>query len=1023
LSQYLHDFWVPEKGFPGGSVSSIAQTPDGYLWIGTDKGLVRFDGLNFRRVEPASPAPFEIGAVRALLADAQGNLWVLLNSARLFRYRSGAFELSSGQAEDGITALTMGTSGEVLFSSVLLGPLAYDGKRFLATLPGARWPDPGDVTHGELPGDRSARLLHYGDGNMPDPLAAGATGSDVDPRERRNVPSAVISIAATADGKIWLGTQDRGLVYLRAGRLYALAKELSSTQTNCLLPLEKSELWIGTNKGLLHWNGARLTRTGVPSSLLTVEVLSMVRDRDSNLWVGTNRGLFRFNSTGSSSLITEVPTTSGPATALFEDREGNLWVGSPRGIERFRRSAFTYAGAGLRSESSGPVFVDPSGRTWFAPISGGLHWLRGDENGSVTGHGLDHDVAYSIAGGGEELWIGWQRGGLTRLRYTQGTTKVQRYTQADGLPQNSVFSVHRARDGAVWVGTLSSGVSKFDGRRFTTYTIANGLASNNITSILETRDNTVWFGTPNGLSSFSSGQWRTYRVRDGLPSDEVNCLFEDSLGDLWIGTSGGLAFLSSGRLQVPRNLPPVLSGQVFGIAEDKFGSFWIATADHVLRAQRRKTATGMLGTIDVREYGPEDGLVSTEGVNRSRSVVCDSSGRVWFSLSHGLSVFDSSRVIDASALTIPQIETVSADGSPISLQTAVLIPASPRRITFTYTGLSLANPERVRFRYFLEGFDRSWSDPVASREAVYTNLGAGSYHFRVVASNSEGLWNNSAAVVGFEVEPTLPQTWWFRTTCVALILLLVWCSHSFRLYQLTKEFNMRLEERVGERTRIARELHDTMLQSFHGLLMRLQAVSNELVESEPKEELDDVIDRAAQAITEGRGAVQGLRSSVLESNDLAAALGTLGKELAAADRHATEFTMQVEGAQRGLHPILRDEVYRVAGEALRNAFRHASARRIEVEIRYGERRFRLRVRDDGKGIDPSLLVGDGRPGHFGLRGMRERAKLVGGKLTVWSELESGTELELSIPAGHAYTAFRATRRRWRLVEKPAKTMR
>lgn len=998
-SEYLHDFWGPEKGFPGDSVSSIAQTIDGYLWLGTDKGLVRFDGLTFRRFEPPNASTFQIGAVRALLADAQGNLWILSQNTRLFRYHNGAFEVSRGEAEDGITAISLGPAGEVLLSSVALGPLKYDGRQFLAILPAARWPDAANFARGEIPDDRSARFS-WSYGNMPDRLAAGT--------------SAVISIAATADGKIWLGTQDRGLLYLQEGRLQAPAKDLPNTKMICLLPLANSDLWIGTNTGVWHWHEAELTRSGVPSSFLSGEVLSMVRDRDSNLWVGTNRGLFRFNSTGGSALATEVPTTGGPATALFEDREGNLWVGSPRGIERFRRGAFfTFAGAGSPPESTGAVYVDPSGRTWFAPIGGGLHWLRGEENGTVSGHGLDQDVAYSITGSGEDLWIGWRRGGLTRLTYSHGTAKVQRYTENDGLPQNSVYSVYQGPDGAVWVGTLSGGVSNFDGRQFTTYTIANGLASNNITSIVQTRDGTVWFGTSNGLSSLSNGQWRSFAARDGLPSEDIYCLFEDSRGALWIGTSRGLGLLSSGRLQVPRNLPTLLGGQVFGISEDKFGSLWIATVDHVLRVERDKLAAGTLGATDLREYGPEDGLQSTEGVKRSRSVVSDAPGRVWFSLSHGLSVVDPSRLSDASALTIPQIEMVTVDGSPVSLQTAVRIPPSPRRITFTYTGLSLANPERVRFRYFLEGFDRSWSDPVASREAVYTNLGTGSYHFRVAASNSEGLWNDSAAVVGFDVEPTVPQTWWFRTTCVALILLLVWCGHRFRLYQVTKEFNMRLEERVSERTRIARDLHDTLLQSFHGLLLRFQAVSNLLPTqpNEAKRRLNDAIDYSAQAITEGRDAVQGLRSPAAVPNDLALALGTLGRDLEFSEANPPSLHVDEEGEPQNLNPILRDEVYRITGEALRNAFRHAQASRIEVDIHYDKEQLRVRIRDDGKGMERQVVSDGARHGHWGLRGMRERAKLIGGNLELWSSSQSGTEIELTIPASTAYAAL-APRRRW-----------
>ena len=286
----------------------------------------------------------------------------------------------------------------------------------------------------------------------------------------------------------------------------------------------------------------------------------------------------------------------------------------------------------------------------------------------------------------------------------------------------------------------------------------------------------------------------------------------------------------------------------------------------------------------------------------------------------------------------------------------------------------------------------------------------------MIACNNDGVWNEEGAILDFSVAPAWYQTIWFRVSCVGGFVLLLWALYQLRLQQLERQFGMQVEARVNERTRIARDLHDTLLQSFQGLLMRFQAVSNELAEGELKQELDEAIDRATGAITEGRDAVQGLRSSVVERNDLAAALGTLGKELAAPASQPPEFTMQVEGAARDLHPILRDEVYRVAGEALRNAFRHADARRIEVEIRYDERVFRLRVRDDGKGIGPNLLAEGGRAGHFGLRGMRERAKRVEGKLTVWSELGSGTEVELRVPASHAYTRFRRPHRSW-LAEK------
>jgi anti-sigma regulatory factor (Ser/Thr protein kinase) len=565
----------------------------------------------------------------------------------------------------------------------------------------------------------------------------------------------------------------------------------------------------------------------------------------------------------------------------------------------------------------------------------------------------------------------------------------------------------------VWAGTLNGGVSQFKDGHFTTYTTTNGLASNTVSSILETRDGAMWFATPTGLSSFSDGQWRTYTTVEGLPSPEVNCLFEDSAGTLWSETSAGLAFFASKRFQVPNESPEVLREPILGMAEDKSGRFWIATANHVLRVPRDKLLNGVVKAVDVREYDQADGLESTEGVKRSRSVVSDSAGRVWFSLSSGLSVVNPSQIADNSVPALPHIEAITADNNTANLAASVRIPPTPRRITLEYTGLSLAEPSRIRFRYFLEGFDTSWSRPVAAREAVYTNLGPGSYRFRLVASNSEGLWNGPETAIVLNVTRAYYQTYWFRLSCLAAFLGVFWILYRLHIRQLTHQFNIRMEERVGERTRIARDLHDTLLQSFHGLLLRFQTVSQLLPvrPEEAKQKLDNAIDQAAEAITEGRDAVQGLRASVVEANDLAVAIKTLGEELAADETNQSAATLEVEveGKPRNLHPILRDEVYRIATEALRNAFWHAQARRIEVEIRYDEKKFRVHVRDDGKGIDSKILSGHGRKGHYGLHGMRERAKLVGGKLTVWSEVDAGTEVVLSIPTANAYTAAAPSR--------------
>ncbi len=688
VSQYLHDSWGTERGWPGGSITAIAQTSDGYLWIGTDKGLVRFDGLNFHQFELAHPDPIWIGPVRTLVVDASDHLWILLQNTLVFRYQNGNFELIRGETENGTTAIARGTSGAVLLSSLAEGTLIYSDNRFRSLSSAALLTDAARVANSEAPDQRATPFSWF------DRLAAPT--------------SVVISMVQTDDGKIWLGTERRGLFYLQEGRVSSASNGRADTKINCFLPLQNSELWVGTAKGVLRWSGTKLTSAGVPSSLLNLDVLSILRDRDSNIWVGTSRGLFRYNANGVSLLI-----TTGPVGALFEDREGNIWIGSTRGLERLRDSTFvTYSLPNLKSQSMGPLHVDSGGRTWIAPIQGGLRWLKEGKSGVVTADGIANDVVYSIAGTGkdkDDVWVGRQQGGLTHLRYSGNSFTAKTYTQADGLAQNRVYAVYRSRDGTVWSGTLSSGVSELKNGHFTNYTTTDGLAANTISSIAEGPDGTMWFGTPKGVSAMLQKGWRTYTTNDGLPSEDVNCLLQDSTKILWIGTAEGLAYLSDGQVHVPRGVPQPLQAPIFGIEEDKNGWLWIATSDHVLRVPRDKLLSGVVKAVDVREYDQADGLESTEGVKRSRSVVSDSAGKVWFSLNSGLSVVDPSRVAASSALAIAHIEALSVDGSPVNVQGMVQIPASPRRITFTYTGLSLATPERVRFRYFLEGFDRVFS--------------------------------------------------------------------------------------------------------------------------------------------------------------------------------------------------------------------------------------------------------------------------------------------------------------------------
>lgn len=985
VSQYLHESWGAEKGFPAGTVSTIAQTDDGYLWIGTDKGLVRFDGLNFRKFNQANPGSnpgsFAIGGIRTLLADAQDNLWILLQDTELFRYHNGTFELSRGEAENGITAMGRGTAGAVLLSSLAMGTLTYRDNRFQTLSSAALLADAASIAHGEAPDQRSTRFS-WTYGNMPDRLAAPT--------------SAVVSMAQTADGKIWLGTQDRGLFHLAGGRISIASNELANTQINCLLPLQNSELWIGTTKGLLRWNGSKVTRENVPASLQDAEVLSMIQDRDANLWVGTTHGLLRLNARGVSSLVRHTPAV----TALFEDREGNIWIGGARGLERLRDSAFvTYSVPGLKSQSMGPLHTAPDENIWFAPIEGGLRRLKEGGAGTVEVAGFAQDVVYSIAGSGNDLWFGRQRGGLTHLRSGGGSFTTNTYTQADGLAQNSVTAVYESRDGTVWSGTLSGGISELRNGHFTNYTTTNGLASNTVSSIAEGQDGTMWFGTPNGISELAKANWRSYSARDGLSSQDVNSLLVDSTGVLWIGTTEGLAFLSAHHIQVPQKVPDSLRGQIYGMAEDRNGWLWVATASHVLQVKRISLMEDSLSDVDVREYGITDGLLGTEGVKRYQSVVKDSHGRIWFSTNGGLSTVDPGRATINSAPALVQIEAVLADGAPLNLQQPIQVPAAKQRTTFRYVGLSLGNPERVRYRYKLEGFDHDWSEPVKEQEATYANLGARSYRFRVKASNSDGLWNGSEAAVAFDVEPTLWQTWWFRLSCVAAAALIVLLVYRVRVHQVTQLLNARFEERLAERTRIAQELHDTFLQGVLSVSMQLHVAVDQLPEDSPvRPALNRILRLAGQVVDEGRNMLRGLRSSIESAQDLKNSLSRIPEELG---KQEINFRVVVEGASLPLRPAIRDDVYSIGREALVNAFRHSGASSIDVHLEYAPSHLRVLVQDDGGGIDPQV-VHFGRDGHWGLSGMRERAERIGGTLRVLSRTGGGTEVELRVPSDVAF---------------------
>ena len=695
---------------------------------------------------------------------------------------------------------------------------------------------------------------------------------------------------------------------------------------------------------------------------------------------------------------------SNMEASVLEDRERSIWIGDARGLVQLRDGIFNSYGPSdsVFVDPGGPVFVDERENLWSAPASGGISVHGRDGTRKLPAAGLSADVVYSIDGLGPDIWLGRQRGGLTHLHVESGNVTAQTFTKADGLPQNTIYTVRLSKDGSVWAGSLTGGVSHLRDGNFKTYTAADGLASDDVSAIEEGDAGAMWFGTSSGLSSLSAGHWHSYSTADGLPSNEVLCLFRDHAGSLWIGTKGGLALWSNGRLQsaVGWDHRVELSEPTFGIAEDNQGKLWVATNAHVFSIERKAAQGNIADFLQLRDFGPDDGLTTTEGVQRDRSVVSDRLGQIWFSLRGGVSMVSPGRLGLAPSPTMAHVTSVVVDGHTMQGRQLLKISSAHRRIAFYYTGLCLAMPDRVRYRYRLRGFDPGWSDMEAVPEAVYTNLSHGSYTFEVEAVNGLVATTVSAASVALVIEPTLWQTWPFQLACVLLALLGAAAIYRLRMQQLLHQANVRFEERLAERARIARDLHDTLLQGFLSASMQLHIATDQVASDSPaKPLLGRILELMRQVIEEGRTAVKGLRTNEAGDRSLEASFAHMPGILGNA--HGAAYRVVVEGTSRTLHAVIYDEVRQIGQEALVNAERHAHANTIEVAIHYAPAFLLVTVRDDGCGVDPRFLQ-QGRPGHWGLPGMRERAERIGAKLQLFSSPSSGTEVKVSVPGRIAY---------------------
>jgi signal transduction histidine kinase/ligand-binding sensor domain-containing protein len=981
ISQYAHTPWKAGEGLSKGIIFSIAQTPDGYLWLGTEYGLLRFDGVRSVPWQPPAGQHLPNSEIRSLLAARDGNLWIGTRYG-LASWKDGKLTQYSELAGQLINTIFEDREG-----TIWTGGWAISIGRICAIQSGSA------RCHGE-----DGRLGHgvyslYEDsaGNLWLGATTGLWRWKPGPPKLYPMPDAASGINSLIEGDngALLIARRKGIQRLveQKSEAYPLPDVGRQFTPYRMLRDRSGGLWIGTqDRGLLHVHQGRTDRFGRLDGLTADFVESLLEDREGNIWVATTDGLDLFRDYAVSTISGRQGLPEG-AAAVLAAKDGSVWVGSAQGLASLNNGQVRiYPLPGARAASVGAlpnlqsITQDNLGRIWVF-TEHEVAYLANDRFIPVIPRpgGVVYSSAADDAG---SLWASDQNQGLIRLR---GESGVERIPWARlGVRDVATALFPDPVQGGLWLGFLGGGVAYFkEGQVRASYAGAEGLGAGRVSGLQLDGDGTLWAATEGGLSRIRNGRVATLTSRNGLPCDAVKWVVEGDAGSFWLYTACGLVRIARSELDG-----------------------WVSDPGR---------------TVQTTVFDVSDGVRSHAFTNGTTPRVAKAvDGRLWFLPLGGVSVVDPPRLPFNKIPPPVHIEEITANGKAYEVTRGLRLPPRVRNLEIRYTALSLAVPEKVRFRFKLEGQDSDWREVVNRRRVEYSNLPPGDFRFRVMASNNSGVWNEEGASLDFAIAPAYYQTMWFEALIAVAGLALLWAAYLYRVRRIAHEFDLRLDERVNERTRVARELHDTLLQTFHGVLFRFQAAANMLPErpAEAKQNFERAIDLAAQAITEGRDAIQDLRASTVVTNDLAVAITTLGDELAASDANASGAVVHVavQGSSRDLHPILRDDIYRIAGEALRNAFRHAHARRIEVEITYDDRQFRLQVRDDGRGIEPAVLADD-RRGHFGLPGIRERAELVGGHLDLWSEVGVGTEIDLTIPAAKAYATAGARRRAWWFTQR------
>ncbi|MET0626262.1 MAG: two-component regulator propeller domain-containing protein [Pyrinomonadaceae bacterium] len=954
LGQLGRRAWQTENGLPQNTVHSVIQDFEGYVWVATEEGVARFDGTGFVVFDKQNTPGLRSNDVRSLLATEKGNVLWASTAGGLARRVGGEWE-------------TLTTEQGLAGNDVVAAYEARNGSVWVATSSG-------------LSRLREGVWTSY-------TTRDGLPDDDV---------QAVAEDFSDAGGAMWVGT---------AAGLSRFAEEKFTNFTTAdglpggVSTIERDRrggLWLGTSAGLSFYKDGRFTNYTTRDGLPDDRVISLRATRDGGLWVGTAAGAALMRDGRFERFAEGDPLADGIVLAICEDREGSLWLGTESGgLHQLRGRKFTTYSTreGLASDLVKAIYEDGAGQVWVGTYGAGLNLLRGGEVKTfTTKDGLASNIVLALfSDSSGDLWVGTPDG-LSRFR----AGRFETFTSADGLPNDFVRSIYADRAGALWIGTRG-GLARLKDGEFTTYTTRDGLTSDFVGTVYEDAAGDLWVGTLGGLSKFAGGRFTSYTSKDGLPETAVIAIHGDAEGRVWVGTNGGgLGLLDRGRFYSFTSRDGLPNDTVYRILEDARGRLWMSCKKGIFsiaKSELAEFAAHRAGSLNPVLYGTADGMPTRECSGGGHpSGWRGRDGRLWFTTIKGVAMIDPERVALNTEPPPVVVEEVRVDGELApSVARGDFAPGSSR-FDFHYAGLSFVAPEKVRYRYKLEGFDDDWVDGGDRRVAYYTNLGPGEYRFLVAASNNDGVWSQTPASFDFKLRPHFYRTYWFYALSALALALAAWQLYALRVRQMRARFDAVL----AERNRIAREIHDNLAQEILGVSVQLEIVAR--VMNVSNDAARTHLDRARQlvrsSIAEARRYVWDLRSQTLDDRDLPTALAEMTRRLTADADVQTQF--QVGGTFRPLPQQVENNLLRIAQEAVNNAVRHARARTIYVNLFFDAEGVRLSVTDDGRGFDAAGENG-ARAGHFGIVGMRERAEEMGGTLSVESRPEEGSQVTVGVP--------------------------